>query len=131
MQVLALQKPFSLKVSLLELGSFGKDAKISLEKAYPLNLSNIGRVALTVEGEYGRKAKRPVRVHVRGSADGYEYDSIDLFTLDLPLRLGQLCRKTFDIDTNVKFIKVIAENPDEAETVSNLKITATLSEIEE
>ena len=65
-------------------------------------------------------------MHVRGSNDGIKYDTADLYTLDNVLQPGQLARKTFALESNVRFIKVLVENPDSDHAVSDLQITATL-----
>ncbi len=39
---------------------------------------------------------------------------------------GQTCRKTFELNTNVRFIKILVENGDSGESVSDVKIMATL-----
>jgi hypothetical protein len=49
-----------------------------------------------------------------------------LFTLDAPCQPGQTERKTFDLNTNVRFIKIMVENLDESESVSDLSITVTV-----
>ncbi len=60
------------------------------------------------------------------SFDGINYDTSDLLTFDDEVKPGQLSRKTFELDTKVRFIKVLVENLDESESVSNVKITASL-----
>jgi len=98
----------------------------SLTDSPPVSLSHITRLALTVECTYGKKAKKPIRIHVRASYDGMKYDTADLYTLDNDLQPGQLVRKTFQLDSKVRFIKVMVENLDIKESVSNLQITASL-----
>ncbi len=98
----------------------------ALESAVPICLSNITQLSLTAECVYGEKAKKPIRVHVRASYDGLKYDTADLYTLDNDLRPGQLARRTFQLESKVRFIKVMVENPNENEDVSEVKIIATL-----
>ena len=49
-----------------------------------------------------------------------------MYTFEHAFEPGTTFRKTFELDTNVRFIKVLVENKDPAESVSNVKITATL-----
>ena len=125
-QVLATQKPFSLPMPVLNLESLGAGRTTPLTDSPPISLSHITRLALTAECKYGKKAKMPIRIHIRASYDGIKYDTTDLFTLDAPCQPGQTERKTFDLNTNVRFIKIMVENLDESESVSDLFITATL-----
>jgi hypothetical protein len=83
-------------------------------------------LSLTAECKYSKKAKKPIRIHVRASYDGLKYDTTDLYTLDNDLQPGQLSRKTFQLDSKVRFTKVMVENLDESESVSEVKIIATL-----
>ena len=55
------------------------------------------------------------------------YDTTDLYTFDNDLKPGQTARKTVDLNTNVRFIKIIVENQDKSTDVSNVKIIATLT----
>jgi len=125
-QVLITQRPFSLDMPAVFLDSLDAGASTSLEDAQPISLSNITRLSLTVESAYSDKAKNPLRIHVRGSYDGINYDTVDLHTLDHVLQTGQLARKTFQLDSHVHFIKVIVENPDKQAGVKNIHVRATL-----
>ncbi len=89
-------------------------------------LGHVTRAALTVECTYGERPKRGIRLHVRSSPDGLKYDTADLRTFDLGFQPRQTCRKTFELDTNVRFIKVLVENLEPSESVSDVKLTATL-----
>jgi hypothetical protein len=110
----------------LNIESLGSGKTTSLADSPPVSLSHITRLALTVECTYGKKAKKPIRIHVRASYDGMKYDTADLYTLDNDLRPGQLTRKTFQLDSKVRFIKVLVENTDQSQNVSDVKISATL-----
>ncbi len=65
-------------------------------------------------------------VHVRASYDGINCDTEDLYTFDIPLAPGQKVSKTVELDAKVMFIKVIVENLDEAQNVTDVKVTATI-----
>ena len=125
-QILVNQRPFSLRMPVLNIESLEAGKTTSLDDSPPISLGNITRLALTAECIYGKKAKRPIRIHIRASYDGMKYDTADLYTLDNDLRPGQLTRKTFQLDSKVRFIKVLVENTDQSQNVSDVKISATL-----
>jgi len=125
-QVLVTQKPFSVDMPALVLDKLAPGASSILDDAPPICLGNISRLSLTAECRYTDRASRPVRIHVRSSYDGLTYDTADLYTLDNELEPGHLSRKTFQLDSGVRFIKVIVENLDLEESISNVKIVTTL-----
>ncbi len=125
-QVLATQTPFRIDMPALALPSLGPKATSALEDVPPICLSAVSRVALTAECAYHAAAKAGIRVHVRASYDGLNYDTADLYSIDHEFKSGQLMRKTVDIDPRVKFIKVLVQNLDALQSVSDLKITVTL-----
>ena len=125
-EVLVTQRPFSIDMPALYQDNLAGGATTQLDDAAPIALSNTPRLALTAECKYPNGATKPIRVHVRASYDGLQFDTGDLYTLDNDLDPGQLSRKSFVLESNVKFIKVIAENLDATHAVSDLKITATL-----
>ena len=125
-QVLVTQTPFSLDMPALTVDSLDAGKTTALADAPPICLSNITRLSLSAECRYGKKAKKPIRVHVRASSDGLKYDTADLYTLDNDLQPGKLARKTFEVKSKVRFIKVMLENLDGSESVSDVKIIATL-----
>ena len=125
-QVLVTQKPFSIDMPALYLQNLQPGQVSNLEDAYPICLGNIDRLSITAECTYSVKATKPIRVHVLASYDGINYDTTDLYTLDNILQQGQVARKTFQLESKVRFMKVIVENTDDSEIVKNLKITATM-----
>ena len=54
------------------------------------------------------------------------YDTTNLHTLENDFKPGQTCRKTFELPSTVRFIKIFVDNVDPSEKVSNVKVTATL-----
>ena len=125
-QILVNQKPFSLQMPILNLSSLGAGKTTSLADSPPVSLSHITRLALTARCTYSEKAKSRIRVHVRSSPDGLNYDTTDLSTFDNVFKQGQTVQKTFELDTDVRFIKVLVENLDDSDSVSDVQITATL-----
>ena len=126
-QVIATQTPFTFDMPVLVKEKIEAGKSTVLEESRPACLSNIKGVSITAECKYDKDAKMPIRVHVVSSMDGLVYDTADLFTFDNDLKPGKMARKTIDLNTNVKFIKVIVENQDRSKGVSDLKISATLA----
>ena len=125
-QVIATQRPFSFDMPVVVAEKLAAGASTKLEDSPPVCLSNIKGVSITAQCKYDKGAKKPIRVHVVSSTDGLVYDTTDLYRFDNDFKLGQTARKTIDLNTNVKFIKIIVENQDMSKTVSQVKITATL-----
>ena len=125
-QVLVTQTPFSLNMPLLNLDTLTPAKTITLDSTPALNLSYITRLAITAECKFNQTATKGLRLHIRSSYDGINYETEDLYTLDIDPQPGRLARKAFVVDTSVKFIKVIPENLDPAKNIMNLKIIATL-----
>jgi hypothetical protein len=125
-QVLVLQRPFSLDMPVLHLLSLPGGKVTGLSDCPSVALSQVTRAALTAECTCGEQAERGIRIHVRSSPDGLIYDTTDLSTFDVKLDPGRTCQQTFKLDHNVRFIKVRVENLDSSESVSDVKITITL-----
>ena len=124
-QIFVLQRPFSLYMLLLHIDTLAPLAQTKLLGCPPVSLSQVGGIALTAECRYSPKASRLICIHVRSSPDGYEYNTSDLFVFDKYLYSGETIIKTFNLITSVRFIKIIVENLDESESVSEIKITIT------
>ena len=125
-QVFVTQTPFQLGMPLLDQGCLPAKAATTLEDSPPLCLSSVVSAVLTVECRYGAKATRPLLVHVRSSHDGISYDTVDWQSFDNPLRTGELARRSVPMDARVRFVKVLVENRDPSQGVSDVKIHATL-----
>ena len=126
MHVLATKRPFSIDMPAFYMENVAAGATTKLGDARPINLGNISTLSITAECKYSQNARKPIRIHVRSSYDGVNYDTTDLYTLDNDLQPGRVARKTFQLDTDVAFIMVMVENLDQSESVSEVQITATL-----
>ena len=126
-QILVTETPFSFDMPILNLDSLEPGKTTTLADSPPVCLGSVKQVALTAECTYSEDAKKAIRIHVRSSYDGINYDTSDLYTFEDELKRGRLTRKTFELDTKVRFIKVLVENPDESNSVSDVKVTAALS----
>jgi hypothetical protein len=126
MTVLATQTPFRIDMPALSVESLGPGQTTSLERCTVLSVSNVGLLAVTTESTFHTAVQKGTRLHVRSSYDGLGYDSVDLYTYDIEARPGKTVRKTVEFSPKVKFIKLLIENLDDAQRVSNLKVNVTL-----
>jgi hypothetical protein len=126
MHVLATKRPFSIDMPAFYMETIEAGSTTKLGDSRPINLRNISWLSLTAECKYSKNSEKPIRVHVRSSYNGVDYDTTDLYTLDNDLQPGQVARKTFQLDSKVQFIMVTVENLDQSESVSEVQITATL-----
>ena len=126
-QVIATQTPFSFDMPVLVKEKIAPGKSTILEESPPVCLGNIKGVAITAQCKYDKNANKPIRVHIVSSTDGLVYDTTDLYTFDNDFKPGETARKTIELNTNVRFIKIIVENQDQSTDVSDLKIVATLA----
>jgi len=126
-QVLVTETPFSFDMPVLNLDSLEPSKTTKLADCPPVCLASVAKVSLTAECTYDKKATMPIRLHVRSSTDGLSYDTTDLTLFDNDFIEGKTARKTLDLNTNVRFIKVIVENLDRSKAASDVKIIASLS----
>ncbi len=127
-QVLVTQRPFALDMPVLERHELGprQSSSLSLEETRCIALSNVTSASATVECKFDGAAKGGLRVHLRSSTDGKNYDSEDFQVFDVVARAGETARQTFHIMPNVRFLKAIVENLDESQPVKDIKVQATL-----
>jgi len=125
-QVLVIQKPFSIEMPIINLDTLHANAVMTLNNTPQINLSNITRLAVSAQCRYSNKSTKGLVLHVLASSDGEDYDTIDLFSLELDLKRGKKVKRTFDLSTAARFIKVLVENPDKKEAVTDVKVIATL-----
>ena len=110
----------------MQIDSVAPGKTTTLEDCPHLPLANISKLAITAEFTYTEKANKPVRIHLRSSFDGFNYDTSDLYTYDCPVQIGKTVRRTYQPDANVKYSKVLVENFDSKQPIKDVSITATL-----
>jgi hypothetical protein len=128
-QVLVLQRPFGLDMTVLVCDRVEPQETTSLDRCPTICVGNVDRVALTVECCYPSDSS-PLVVHVRSSPDGERYDTADLHTFECAFRNvqpGKTSRQTFGFPSTVRFIKVLLQNSDNSKPVTDVRVTATLS----
>ncbi len=126
-QVLATSTPYKLSMPVLDLDELRGGAVSDLKRCPPISLDAAGSLALTVQCAYDIRATAGMRVHVRASADGFEFDTADWATFDNVVAAGQVARKTVDVSPTPRYIKVLVENLDAQHSVRSVTVTATLS----
>jgi len=125
-QILATQTPFRLRMPVLNIDQLDPGMSSSLQACPPISLEHIESLALTAECTYDAQAKAGMRIHVRASYDGLNYDTVDLYTFDNHFEPGKRVSKTVELPCKVMFIKVLVENLSEARPIKNVKVTVAL-----
>ncbi|MFH1031127.1 MAG: hypothetical protein V1767_00950 [Chloroflexota bacterium] len=88
--------------------------------------TNPRTLSLTVEVTYNAAATRGVVIHVRSSADNVNYDTIDWDTWSPIFTPGVAIRQTKNYDVDPYGIKVLVENLDPAQTITAVRVLATV-----
>ncbi len=123
-QVLATSRPFKLAMPVLQIGELASGATSDLATCPALSLDHIRELAFTVRCTYGASAQAGVRLHVRASADGFAYDTVDYQSFDGPAVPGGAVQATVNASCGPRYIKVAVENLDAGRPVRDLAVTA-------
>jgi hypothetical protein len=124
-QVVTTQKPFKIRMPILIADSIAPGKSTSLEDCKPLVLDSITNMTLTCKAKYGAKA-RPLVVQVKSSYDGFSFDTVAKNTFVIPAFSSQQVQQTFDVEPNVKYIKVEVMNPENTDAVTDISVYATV-----
>ncbi len=125
-QVLTIDPQFKITFPVFNDLSLEPGQSSRLADCLPIGLEAASRLAIATECTYDADAKAGLRLHVRASDNGVQCDTEDLHTFDIPFRASQTIRKTIDVNTHAKFVKVILENLDHSTWVTSLNVTATV-----
>ncbi len=82
-------------------------------------------LALTVEATYNAGATQGIKIHVRTSPDGTDFDTIDWDSWSPSFTAGATIRQTKHYDVSPYAVKVLVENLDGAQAVTGVKVIAT------
>jgi len=85
-----------------------------------------GTLAITVEATYNAGATQGIRIHVRSSYDGTNFDTEDWDVWTPAFSAGGTIRETKNYDTDPYALKVLVENLDGAQAVTDVKIIVTV-----
>ena len=127
-QVLVMQRPFQLDIPVLNRDTLAAGATTSMrrDESPIIALSYASTASVTVTCTYDANAQSGVMLHVRSSPDGKDFDTVDLHTWEPRVMPGETVRQTFTFEPSVKFIKLLVQNLDDKNDVSDLKVVATL-----
>jgi hypothetical protein len=111
----------------LNLANLAAGATTALGDCSTIDLSHGPEtLAITVEATYDVAANQGIRVHVRTSYDGTNYDTEDWDTWNAGFAAGAALRQTEIYDTDPYAIKVLIENLDPAQAATNVRVIATV-----
>lgn len=125
-QVLTIDPKFRVAFPVLHDLSLNPGRSSRLAECLPIGLEAASGLSVAVECKYSAGAKAGLRLHVRGSEDGVQCDTEDLYTFDIPLLANHTVKKSFEIIPLVKFAKVIVENLDKSSKVDSVTVMATI-----
>jgi hypothetical protein len=123
-QVLATARPFDLDIPILQRETLGPKTTAPLADSPPVSLSGIVRATVIAQCVYRVKATKGLRIHVLTSDDGVQWKPPVLLSSDC--KPGQSSRTTWPLDLRSRFVKILVENPDSAESVSNVETMVRL-----
>ncbi|MFC1738885.1 hypothetical protein ACFL1G_07555 [Planctomycetota bacterium] len=125
-QVLTIDPHFKVTFPILMMESLGAGKSSRIQSCLPIGLEAATTLAITTECTYDSGAKAGLRLHVRGSDDGVNCNTVDLYTFDIPLNAGETVNKTVEMSPSVKFARVIVKNLDGSQKVNSVNVTATV-----
>ena len=125
-QVLTIAPKFKLAMPVLHNVSLNPGQSTRLEECLPIGLEAAATLSIATECKYAADAKAGLLVHIRTSNDGVHFDTVDQNIFEIDLQAGKTTRKTVDISSNARFVKVMVENLDNENGVDSLNVTATI-----
>ena len=125
-QILTLDPHFKVAFPILMLDSLGAGRSSRLEDCLPIGLQAASTVAITLECTCDTVARAGLRLHVRGSYDGVQYDTEDLCTFNIECHPGQAITKTLELRPTTKFAKAFLENLEGSHSVKRVRLTVTV-----
>ena len=126
-QVLATQRPFSLRLPLLTRDTLASGEATALTECPPVSCEHVTRLALTVECTFARDATADLSVEFLASADGLEFDTEALVLDTVACTAGQTVRRTICVNpVPPLFVKVVVSNPDPRCAVVSIRVGAVL-----
>lgn len=118
---------------ILDVASISANSETTLSDCTAVELSIGTTLAFTVVVNFDASATEDVRVHVRSSYDGSNYDTVDIGQSqqgywDVPVNAGSEVQSTANVWTDPKYLKVIVENLDSNAT-GQVQVYATTQEV--
>jgi hypothetical protein len=125
-QVLVGQSPFCLPLPALVREELAPGAATDPNDCPPIALGACKQASVTVACEHPAGARSGVRVHVRSSPDGLQYDTADVASWNGDFRPGALAQKTVELPGGLRYVKIFVENLDKNTPCRKLRVTVTL-----
>jgi len=112
--------------TILDEASIAAGATTALGDCTAIDLSGgPATLALTIEATYNGAATQGIKIHVRTSYDGTNWDTIDWDSFTPSFTAGATIRQTKHYDVSPYAVKVLVENLDPAQTVTAVKVIST------
>jgi len=118
-------------MELISQSSLGAGSSTAIGDCRPIDLQNALSLSVTAECTYDADATDGLRIHLRTSPDGDDWDTADLDSFDNEFTAGETERRTVQVGTDSRFLRVVCENLDGSVALSDLKVRATVKEGEE
>ena len=141
-QVLVTDSPYKLSMPVLELERLTAGGSSGLDECPPVNLERVRRILVTVEARYPETIASPLRIIMRRSHNGTDFDTEDWESFDhklIPrgasrgatLRTSRgatlrTSRSTYEFKADAAFVKFLVKNQDDAAAVDHVLVTVTL-----
>ena len=125
-QVLATERPFCLPMPVMRCPSLAPQSATKPTECPPISLEYIDRVALEIRCSYNPNASKGLLIHVLASYDGLHPDTEDFAEFSLPCKPGEICAKTFAVESTPRYLHICVENLDIDYAVENLEVSAVL-----
>ena len=125
-QVLTIDPHFKVTFPVLHDLTLDANKSSRIEECLPIGLEAASTLAIATECTYASNANAGLRLHVRGSDNGVNCDTVDMFTFDIDLQPGETVRKTVNLSVNSRFARVIVENLDDSQSATAVTVTATI-----
>ncbi len=112
--------------TILDEASIVAGATTALVDCDAIDLSDgLGKLTLTIEATYNLAATQGIKIHVRTSYDGTNFDTEDWDSWNPSFTAGATIRQTKHYDASPYAIKFLVENLDGARAVTGVKVIAT------
>jgi len=113
--------------TILDEASIAAAATTVLADCDAIDLRNgLGKLTLTIEATYNPAAALGIKVHLRTSYDNAHYDTEDWDSWSANFAAGASIRQTKHYDTSPMYLKVLIENLDGAQPVTDVKVISVV-----
>lgn len=125
-QALAFQQPFCLSMPLLLRDALAPGEATGLEECPPLCLEHVRAGSLTLECSADAGGSTLLRLGIRASSNGLDYDTEDVASHGMRSAPGGIARCTYPLPEGIAYAKVWVANRGAGQPVKDVGVTATL-----